>query len=174
MQDELKQYVDNHRDELDLYQPREQLWDGIDERLQKGRSGRRWQWLAVAASILLVVTCGTWIFLSERQHTSRDVVTQTPNLSEAEAHFTALLQLKDAELDQYCSPQPELCREFELDLESLQTDYRQLKNEYSASADKQEILRAMAGNLQMQVQLINQQLHIMEVVQMKKEAFKTI
>jgi hypothetical protein len=174
MQDELKKYVDSHRDELDLYQPREQLWDGIDERLRKTRNVVRWRWLAAAATLTLLLSCGTWLLLSERQQKMQHVATVPSKLNETEVYFTAIMQMKDAELDQYCRPQPELCREFELDLDVLQKDYRQLKGEYNASSDKQAILRAMASNLQMQVQLINEQLRIMATVQQQKEKFKTI
>ena len=174
MRDELKQYVEDHRDELDIYQPHERLWDEIDVRLQKNRKIIRWRWLAAAASLLLLLSCGTWIFLSERKEDSRDISKVPPQLNQAEVYYTALLTMKDAELDQYCSPQPELCKEFDSDLEKLQNDYRQLKSEYSTSADRPAILRAIAANLQLQVQLINQQLNIMEQVQTKKEAFKTI
>lgn len=174
MQDDLKQFVDAHRDALDIYQPREQLWEGIEERLQNRPQRKRWQWLAVAASLLFVLSCGTWILLSQQRNKAQESVSVTPKLNETEVYFTALLQMKDAELDQYCRPQPELCREFEMDLEKLQGEYRMLKSEYTSSIDKHEILRAMAANLQMQVQLVNEQLHIMEVVQTRNEKFKTI
>lgn len=176
MQDKLKKYVDEHRDELELYEPRSYLWEGIDERLQRNRKGIRWQQLAIAASVLLVVTCGAWVFMATRNNTpspDNNIATESA-MAGPEVYFTAVMQLKNTELEKYCQPQPELCREFEKDIETLNDAYHQLKQEYSASADREAILRAMAANLQMQVQLISRQLQIMEAAKQKKEEYKII
>jgi hypothetical protein len=175
MQDNLKQYVEEHREELDIYQPRELLWGEINERVQRSRVSIRWQRLAMAASVLLALAFGTWIYRENRQSKQSESIVQAQSpLMQAEAYYTAMVFLKDAELEQYCKPQPELCREFEGDIESLSEAYRQLRAEYATSADRQALLRAMATNLQMQVQLITRQLQIMEAVTQKKEAYKTI
>ena len=177
MQDRLKRYVDDHREALDCYVPRESLWDGVDERLHGRRHSMRWQRLAIAASLLLALSTGAWIFLTNRERSQSGTVAesqpQQQQLGETEVYFTALLQMKDAELEQYCGPQPELCREFEQDIETLNEAYRRLKAEYATAADKHAVLRAMAANLQLQVQLIGRQLQIMESVQQKKDVFKT-
>lgn len=176
MQDRLKEYVESRRDELEVYQPREDLWAGVSDRLQHGRRSALWKRLAIAASVLLVVTCGAWLFWSGRQNTgvvSISNPSQMP-IAKAEVYFASILQMKDAELKQYCTPQPELCAEFEKDISALDTAYYQLKKEYATSADKEKILRAMMTNLQMQVQLMNRQLQIMETVKQKKEEIHTI
>lgn len=176
MQDKLKQFVESHRDECEIYQPREHLWDGVEERMQHKRRSALWQQLAIAASILLLVTCGTWIFIANRS--ALPVAVTAPELHSpikgAEVQFAAIMQLKDAELEKYCRPQPELCREFESDMAMLNKAYYQLKNEYAASASKETILQAMMTNLQMQMQLINRQLQIMESVKRKKTELKII
>jgi hypothetical protein len=176
MQDKLKQYVEENRDELEIYQPREQLWDTVDERMQHGRRGALWQRLAIAASLLLAVTCGTWAFIATRpsKYVSDNAVHVQPPITEAEFFFTTIVQMKDAELEQYCKPQPELCREFEKDIATLSNAYHQLKNEYPASADKEKVLQAMMTNLKLQVQLVSRQLQIMETVKQKKEEVKFI
>lgn len=174
MQDKLKQFVEDNRDEFEVHQPREHLWDGVDERLQQGRKGTRWQRLAIAASVLLAVTCGAWFFVASRQTPPAATVAMPPSIKDAEVYFTSIVQMKDAELEQYCMPQPQLCREFESDMAALSEAYRQLKTEYAAAADKEMILQAMTANLQMQVQLISRQLQIMESVKQKKEEARTI
>lgn len=174
MQDKLKDFVEAHREELELYQPREHLWNGIDAQLHHRRNSRRWQQLALAASILLLVTCGTWLFVSHQQprEESPQYSTQPP-LREAEVYFTALLHMKDAEMQRYCQPQPKLCQVFEQDLQALSQDYQRLKAEFTAALDKQAILEAMLANLQTQVQLINRQLQIMKRVQKQQEVYRT-
>jgi len=176
MQDRLKQYIDDHREEFEAYQPREYLWDSIKENLEHHKRSAMWRRLAIAASILLVVTCSTWLFVANRKDVSlaeNAAQTQRP-VMDPEVYFTTLVQMKDAELEHYCKRQPALCREFETDMESLSKDYYQLKNEYTASADKGKILKAMMTNLQTQLQLINLQLQIMKDAQKKKEEFRTV
>jgi hypothetical protein len=169
MQDRLKQFVDDHRAEFEAYQPREALWEGVNERLRRGRSRALWQRWAIAASVLLVLSCGTWLVYTYHSTKSSDtsISTLAPT-TRAEVYYSAVTQFLDAELQQYCVPQPELCREFERDLESLNNDYHELKTEYAMAADKRAILQAMTKNLQLQVQLISRQLQIMETVTQKK------
>lgn len=176
MEDKLKQFVEDHRDQLDVYEPPQHLWNGIDDRLKSNRKDGRWRWVAIASSLMLIVTCGAWMFFASQRHTheAAPVVHVQSPLMQAEAYFTALVQMKDAELDKYCTPNPELCREFEKDLETLNGEYRKLKAEYQASGEKKILLQAMMTNLQMQVQLISRQLQIMEAVKQKKEQVKYI
>ncbi|RYD58022.1 MAG: hypothetical protein EOP56_07040 [Sphingobacteriales bacterium] len=176
MQDKLRKYIEEHSEELDVYQPREHLWEGIDERLQNNRRRMLWQRLAIAASVLLVITAGTWAFIASQSNSRvpEHMVYDQPPIKETEVYYTAIVQMKDAELEQYCKPQPELCKEFERDIAMLNKAYYQLKTEYAASADKKRVLSAMRNNLQMQVQLISRQLQIMETVTQKKEQVKFI
>ena len=175
MRDKLKQYVEEHRDELEQYTPPEHLWYGIEGSLQHGRRHTPWRQLAIAASVFLVITCGTWAFVASRHDTLTETTAQAqPPITGTEAYFTAMVQMKDAELAQYCSPQPELCSEFKKDLEALNDAYLQLKKEYAASADKKTILQAMTANLQRQLQLTTWQLQIMETVKQKKTEVQTM
>jgi hypothetical protein len=171
MKDRLKNFIEEHRDEFEIYQPREILWNGIQERLHEG--GRRilWQKLAIAVSVLLLITCGTWIFIASRRNNevAQSPGSTTPSILGAEVYFTRMVQIKDAELEQYCRPQPVLCREFENDISSLNEAYMQLKKEYITSADKKTILQAMMNNLQMQLDVMNRQLEVMQTVKKKKE-----
>jgi len=173
MQDKLKQYVAEHRDELEQYTPPEYLWYGVDERLQHGSRHAPWQRLAIAASVFLVVTCGIWAFIASRHDTMSATTAQAP-ITGTEAYYTAMVQMKDAELAQYCGPQPELCSDFKRDLESLNDAYLQLKKEYASSADKKTILQAITANLQRQLQLTTWQLQIMETVKQKKTEVQTM
>jgi hypothetical protein len=167
MQDKLKKYVEEHRDEFDQNTPPEYLWYGVNERLQGSRRDVGWRRLAIAASLFLVVTCGTWIFVASRDNGVSKTTVQAPVIGD-EAYYTAMVRVKDAELAKYCGTQPELCSEFKKDLESLNNAYLQLKKEYESTADKKTILQAMTANLQRQLQLTNWQLRIMESAEQKK------
>jgi hypothetical protein len=177
MDDKLKRFVAEHREDFEMQQPRQHLWEGIDERLQHSRKRVLWQRVAIAASLMLLVTCGTWLFLSNRYSTQLMAAAPPPAqppIVTTEAYYNQIVQVKNAELAKYCSPQPELCATFENDLGGLSLAYNQLKKEYDRAPDNKAVLRAMLSNLEMQVQLINRQLQIMETVQQKQEAAKII
>ena len=176
MEDRLKKYVADHRAELERYQPREHLWKEIDDRMQQHRRAMLWRTTAIAASVLLMISCCAWIFVAKRD-TSRPVTTtirEQPQINAAETYCTAIMQIKDAAMEQYCRPQPELCRDFEKDMTGLNEAYGQLKKEYMVSADKKTIMQAMMNNLRMQVQLISRQLQIMETIAQKKQQTQII
>lgn len=169
MQDKLKQYVEDHREELELYQPRASLWEGVHERLRHGRGRTFRRFLAIAAALLLLVGGGAYVFFKGPPAPAGEpVMAVQPAIMQTEAYLTAVVQAKDAQLDQYCTPQPALCREFARDMGTLSTAYEQLKKEYATAADKKAVLQAMTANLLMQVQLINRQLQIMEAVEQKE------
>ena len=175
MKDKLKQYVEEHREELEQYTPPEYLWYRVDKHLKPGRRSIPWRRLAIAASVFLVVTCGTWVFVAGHYETKSGNTAQVQlPIMGTEAYYTTMVQMKDAELAQYCGTQPELCSEFKRDLELLNEAYLQLKKEYASSADKKTILQAMTANLQRQLQLTTSQLQIMGTVKQKKTAIQTM
>ena len=59
---------------------------------------------------------------------------------------------------------PELFKQFAGDIKKLDSTYQVLRNTLPANPNKEQLLQAMIGNLQMQISLLNQQLQIIQQV----------
>lgn len=173
MQDRFEKFVHEHRDEFDKFEPREQLWTDVQDKLRQRRTLKNWRSLSIAAAVLLLVTCGIWITQSLQKDHAGTAAGHTglPAIQQAEYYYASQVMTRYSELDKYRNEYPQLCNTFISDLESLGRSYGQLKQEYDRSGNE-AVLRAMIENLQMQVQLLGQQLQIIQHVEQKES--KTI
>ncbi len=80
--DELKKYLQNHADELDLDEPRPQVWQNIRQEVSAGKKTNvvmlvtRW---AVAACVLALAGIGTWYLVNDQQPAAVPVATVAKN-----------------------------------------------------------------------------------------------
>lgn len=170
MQDKIEKLIRENRAEFDIYQPREALWDSIQDRLvskkkQKSNVYRLW---AVAASVAVIMV-SSFLLVNIIRPVQQSTVVQLPKeQQEAEMYFSSLIEVKKSELNKYKKDNPELCREFDKQIEALNILYAQLKTEYKSSAKKEIVISAMVENLQTQIQILNQQLEIIQQVKKQK------
>jgi hypothetical protein len=170
MRNKIENFIKENRTEMDMFQPREALWDSIHEKLtsDKKHKNNRFRVLAVAASIVVLMVC-SFLFVKNIRPAKQQEVVQLPAAQqEAEVYFSSLIEVKKSELNKYKKENPELCKEFEKQIETLNVLYGQLKTEYKASAKKEVVISAMIENLQTQIQILNQQLLIIQQVKKQK------
>ncbi len=83
-------------------------------------------------------------------------------------HFTQIINIKFREIEKIKSAHPELYQRFSADIQKLDSNYQQLKQELPRETNQEMLLKAMLQNLTLQVELINRQLGIIE--ELKKES----
>src|SRR5258705_5346800 len=80
--DELKKYIQNHAEELDLDEPRAQVWQNIRRETQPVKKISvvvmitRW---AAAACILALAGIGAWYVFGNKNTTHTEVIVKTEN-----------------------------------------------------------------------------------------------
>ena len=84
------------------------------------------------------------------------------------AQFSSLIEEKQSELKSLEKDNPELIKQFAGDIKKLDSTYQVLRNTLPANPNKEQLLEAMIGNLQMQIGLLNQQLQIIQQVKRPK------
>jgi len=175
MKDNFEKFIEEHRSELDVFEPREGLWDGINEKLPKQKKQRQTWYYAMAASILLLAGAIVWLRPKPvPSNNTTETVVVNPEERKAEVYYASLIDEKRKELNRYCSEEPKLCNEFEKELDTLNMLYGQLKQEYNASSNNEAVLQAMINNLQLQLQVLSQQLQIIQNIKAKNEQVKTL
>ena len=198
MKDRLKEFVSEHRDEFDVFEPRPDLWQNICQETQAPRKeakvisikfGERasfsadFLFMRVAAAIVLLLGCGLTLFLMKQNtpDTSTMVAASeqkvisniAPEIVEVEAYYVSQIEEKKSELSEYDKKVLGLGDQKEIDRElaRLDSSYLVLKKQLYTTPNTEEIVEAMVQNLQIRIEVLNRQL---EVLQSIKKMERTI
>jgi len=189
MSKRLDDFIRNHRDEFDSDLPSSQVWNKIDERIGAKKAKVvpiNWmRWSAAAAVVILIGAATLYWFNSSPVVPDQVIVTKdvdappvvvdssllneiNPAYAKELYHFTQLIELKQDELKQLEKENPELYKQFVTDINKLDSSYNVLKRELPANPNREQLLEAMIGNLQVQMDLLNQQLQIIQQIKQSK------
>jgi hypothetical protein len=155
MEDELKRFIAQHKDEFDGDEPKAGLWNkieaGLDEEKVKSLPPD-YTWMWKAATLLLLFTVGFLIF------NSREIPVADENQSfEAyEKLFTDEIDMRRVRLDEL-TQDDEVLFELDQELKSLEKEYELLKAEYLAEGQSDRLRHALMLNLQSRKQLLSYQ-----------------
>ncbi|MCB0840321.1 MAG: hypothetical protein KDD63_20710 [Bacteroidetes bacterium] len=184
MKDPLEQIIFDHKEELDFYEPNPDLWSRIHPEVEfpekiKPPTHKRNLNLKVAATILLLIGLGSLFIWEIPSHIpihpiadgastadARESVDATNSeqaaLSEFEAYYREMISARKAEIISYKSMGLETDHALFDQLEKLQHLYGDLQNELPKSENSEMVINAMAQNLIMQIEILNQQLAILK------------
>ncbi|MDJ1483734.1 hypothetical protein QNI16_24760 [Cytophagaceae bacterium YF14B1] len=177
----LEQFIRNNRQEFDTFDLGSDLWKGIEQKLnEKEKKSIRLLWfqtpmMRYAAAAIIVFVMGYGVFQLGRYSaggtpegrvaTANPNVTQiSPELAQAEAYYTSLINEEKALLDPKEVEALGLKDDFNEDLVVLDSTYKNLKKELVTEPNKDRIIAAMVKNLQLRVEIIRQQIETLQRV----------
>ena len=169
MDDRLEKFIKDHREELDIKIPRNDLWKEVEKELKddseiKSISRSAYMWRA-AAVILLVIT--SWLAyerINQIDSTeSRDIVSLSPQLAEAEAFYISLINDKREEI-KVLGQRFDLGADFINEIDQLDSMYAVLKKDMQYG-NQENLVDAMILNLQLRIEILNQQLSIIKSIE---------
>ena len=195
MEDKLKKFVSEHRDDFDVYEPRQELWQEICQELPVTRKETKvisfnfgeklsltadFLFMRIAAAVLLLVGCGLTLFLMKQStpadnnyYTAATTAAETrsvnsiaPELVEVEAYYASQIEDKKQELTAY-------------DLKVLGLDEQQLIDKELARLDssylqlKKQLYTTPNSNKVMDAMIQNLQIRI-EVLNRQLEVLQRI
>jgi hypothetical protein len=192
MKDRLKDFVSEHRDDFDVYEPRTELWQEICQEISakpkettkviKFSFGDSFSFsgdmlfMRVAAAIILLIGCGLTLWVT-KQSTSEGNYTIAaanqpainniaPELLEVEAYYTSQLKDKKEELSEYDMKVLGLDEKKEIDREiaRLDSSYFQLKKQLLTTPNTEKVMNAMIQNLQIRIEVLNRQLEVLQKI----------
>lgn len=189
MEDKLKKFADEHRDEFDVFEPRMELWQNICKELPQKRKEAKVisikfgdsasfsansMFMRIAAAIVLLVGCGLTLFLMKNNTlevgntiaatTAPPINNIAPELAEVEAYYVSQIEEKKSELSEYDLKVLGLDEQQEIDneLALLNSNYIQLKKQLYTNPNTDEIMSAMIQNLQLRIRVLNRQLEVLQ------------
>jgi hypothetical protein len=184
MSGRLESFMRERKNDLDDHDVPNGLWDKVEEGLtMKKKPGffRRFnlKWAAAAAVILTagIILVTTMVekrksgnIAHELQVRAKELQlpTSDPDYSAAAHQITTAIVTRQAELKEKASEEPQLYKEFADDLLALDSAYKVLKTRAQQSPGREEIIKAMLQNLQLQAELLARQLNIVHEYKTKK------
>ncbi|MDX5444175.1 MAG: hypothetical protein LPJ89_10380 [Hymenobacteraceae bacterium] len=196
MSDKLKHFVQEHREEFDVFEPRPDLWQDISKDLQqlppkhlpqqqepvKVHHKHAQYWMRIAAAVAVIAAIGTFVLKSYfdfgTEPASQVVAQQTvpleriaPELQEAEVYYTTLIQEKRSELAAHDLSALGLEEaQWKQETAVLDSMYLQLKAELLTNPTSDRVLDAMSQNLRLRMEILNRQLELIRRIKEAKNA----
>lgn len=194
MSKRIEKFIEQNRHLMDTENVPDTLWQKIKlpGAAEQKKSAAVWRplykWAAAAAVVALVATT-TYLLIEKYSHDISGqgrVVAQTDTLPPGDIKQLApeyapqaqdiynSIAVNKKELENIASTDPELYRQFAGDMATLDSSYRVLKSQATASPNHDVIIKAMIQNLQLQAELLSRQLMIInQYKNSKKESHET-
>lgn len=174
MSSQLRDFIKANRTDFNKEEPSAKLWEKIEAELNgeaKPVKKLIWSsWMSLAAMILVVLSVAITIGIKS-QFGANELADKRNSFKDQQMHFASLIEEKKDSLEVFSSMNPELYKQFVVDLQQLDRDYLQLQEQLKTSPNQQVVVRAMIKNLEIRASMLSQQLqvfnHVREVKQEK-------
>ncbi len=169
--DRLERFVIDHRDEFDIHQPNDNLWDKIKKPEKKTKiiSLKQSSILWRAAAVVIIFSSAfllsefihysnSNIPLAETNAVQEEILMQIPALAEAETYYTKQVKMKLTQIKKHNSFAPDLEEQLNYDLAELDTIFAELKADLKDNVANEEVINAMIQNYRMKLLILEEML----------------
>src|SRR4030042_312475 len=160
--DRLEQFIAENRDQFDIHDPGDRVWNGIKNRVRKGHRLPGFKTIIWWAAAVLVIFSASFL-LQEYLHRN-NILTSTkdkkiqniviPELQEAETYYTNLVDEKIDEIELLLKNEPELGNKLKNDLAELDSIYTELQKDLTDNIANDEVIEAMIQNYRLKLQIL--------------------
>jgi len=182
MSNKLKNFIGDNRKAFDDEMPSDKVWENIEASFTEKKKQRVvitpfYKW-SMAAAAMLVIALGIYFAYNKKPETPAVAVTAEPDINKLAPEyasqmnqFVKMIDTKQEELKVIAKEQPELYQQFTTAINQLDSSYNSLKNQLSATPNREMLLEAMIQNLQLQLNVLNQQLNIINQIKESKKYY---
>jgi hypothetical protein len=168
--DKLEKYILDERDRFDDLEPDPAVWDRIGTRPAKVV---RINWRGVAwkaAAVVAIFTASYYFhdYVDYRRTAERDFLAGSiedeggspivKELVEAEAYYTAQINLRKEEVLLLTTGLPDVQKEIDLEIVELDKVFEELKEDLKDNADNEEVIEAMIQNYRLKLDILEEML----------------
>lgn len=181
MSKRFENYVKKHRGDFDVFEPRDDLWTGIEKKLKEKSAERNLSFIWKAAAILVIFGLSYWAQMQIeetpkvsslnspfRNDSSVTITAENkteipsvpgknliiPEFAETEKYYSQKVSNTMNELNIYLVKYPEVSSNLKKDIAELDSVYRALKHDLGDNVAQEEILSAMIQNYRMKLQIL--------------------
>lgn len=174
MSNNLKNFISDNRKAFDDETPSGKVWENIEKSFaEKKKTGfiltPLYKW-SMAAAAVLIIASGVYFFASKEPKAKVETAATQTEIDDPTINlFVKMIGTKQEELKSLAKDQPELYQQFATAINQLDSSYNTLKNQISATPNREMLLEAMIQNLQLQLNVLNQQLNIIHQIKEPKK-----
>jgi anti-sigma-K factor RskA len=166
-EDKLDFFIRRHKADMEEDFDSELHWQQVAPKVQGRKVITLWRTYAVAASLMLLMAVGM-ILVSQKKPASQKQIVLSKEVMQAQMEYATLIEIKRSELKAFKAKEPELCREFDMQLVELDHMYQDLLPQLRDENKQALVLPALIENLQMQLNILDQQLEIVQQLNAQK------
>lgn len=164
--DKLEKFMMENREDFDVFEPNEELWEGIQQSITPVRK-LNWKTIALRVAAVVVIFIASYFFHDLMQQNSNNQMAEEnmeqPNeqmqmLMEAELFYTSQINTAQEEFILLSGNDKELIDDIKYDLSELDKVFDELKNDLKENGDNQEVIEAMIQNYRIKLQILNEML----------------
>jgi hypothetical protein len=181
MSSPLEKFMNNNRKDFDSENPSAKVWENIEKNVPVKKNDKVfsikdiYKWSAAAAVLFIALTSAYFLIIRKpaievvvktekaidpNTGNQNDIGIIAPEFAAEAKQFYRIIETKQQELKSMTKDQPNLYNQFAMDLSTLDSSYRVLKNQAAITPNRDVIIKAMMQNLQLQAELLSRQLMI--------------
>jgi len=178
--DKLEQFISENRDQFDVYDPDDRVWNGINSRINKSRKLPSLKQVIWWAAIIIVTFTASFLlqeFLSRHNTLTeskdrKNHKLEIPELQEAEIYYANLVDEKILEVEPLLEGQPELGNALKNDLAVLDSIYAELENDLKDNIANDAVVEAMIQNYRLKLEILEDYLEHLQANKNEEKADK--
>ena len=160
--DKLEQFIAENRDQFDILEPGDRVWNGINSDIHMGKKIPYLKKVIGWAAIILVTFAASFLLqeylhrhyaMTERKDIKNQKI-EIPELQEAEMYYANLVDEKILEIEPLLENQPELGNALKNDLAELDRIYAELRNDLKDNIANDEVVEAMIQNYRLKLEIL--------------------
>jgi hypothetical protein len=160
--DKLEQFIAENRDQFDIHDPDEKVWNGINARINKSRKLPSLKQVIWWAAVILITFTASFLLqeylfrhnlVTERKDRKNQKI-EIPELQEAEMYYANLVDEKILEIEPLLESQPELGNALKNDLARLDSIYTELENDLKDNIANDAVVEAMIQNYRLKLEIL--------------------
>lgn len=162
--DKLEKFIIENREDFDLYEPSPDLFDKIQESVKQPKVQKLNVRTVLWRAAIVLIIFGAAFTFSEILHwrdvdemvSEKQIQKKLPELAEAEAYYTTLVNSKINEIRTQLSDDPELQKDILNDVSELDEMYNELKKDLYDNIATQEVVEAMIQNYRLKLEILEE------------------
>jgi hypothetical protein len=170
--DKLEKYILDHREAFDDLEPDPALWERVNTR-KTPVIRINWKDIAWKAAAVAAIFVGSYFFhdymASRKQLTpmmtgenSGGASPMAKELIEAEAYYSAQINMKKDEVFRLAAANPEIRHEVDNELVDLDRVFNELKDDLKDHAANEEVIEAMIQNYRLKLEILEDMLQALK------------
>ncbi len=158
--DNLKNFIQKNKAQFeDEFDPK-QGWSELEQKLPSEKGNKGFYWMKIAAAVLVICSVGVWLMYQQSNKSNmmpeqivcspENASQVSPELLEAEYYYQTVVNEKMKQVQQLTDDRTVLA-----DVEHLNKEYDELKQEMCEWLDDEKVMEAIKKNYQLRIEIMD-------------------